>query len=94
MVELWNKGLIWDTMIGTALIPLDTIQQCDEVSSPAQVTTHPLCLQYGSGSVDQTENGSLHTALPEINLLEQKMQRHLLLQFLAGLCQVFCSSKL
>lgn len=40
VVELWNKGLIWDTMIGTALIPLDTIQQCDEVSSPAQVTTH------------------------------------------------------
>lgn len=58
VVELWNKGLIWDTMIGTALIPLDTIQQCDEVSSPAQVTTHPLqCVQYGSGSVDQTENG-------------------------------------
>lgn len=32
MVELWNKGLIWDTMIGTALIPLDTIQQSDEVT--------------------------------------------------------------
>ncbi|XP_071340046.1 protein unc-13 homolog B-like [Trachinotus anak] len=30
VVELWNKGLIWDTMIGTALIPLDTIQQSDE----------------------------------------------------------------
>ncbi|KAK2901700.1 hypothetical protein Q8A73_011446 [Channa argus] len=30
MVELWNKGLIWDTMIGTALIPLDTIRQSDE----------------------------------------------------------------
>lgn len=32
MVELWNKGLIWDTMIGTALIPLDTIRQSDEVT--------------------------------------------------------------
>lgn len=32
VVELWNKGLIWDTMIGTALIPLDTIQQSDEVT--------------------------------------------------------------
>ncbi|XP_061586201.1 uncharacterized protein LOC133451246 [Cololabis saira] len=30
VVELWNKGLIWDTMIGTALIPLDSIQQSDE----------------------------------------------------------------
>ncbi|KAG8011722.1 Protein unc-13-like protein B, partial [Nibea albiflora] len=30
VVELWNKGLIWDTMIGTALIPLDSIRQSDE----------------------------------------------------------------
>uniref|UniRef100_A0A7N8XI69 Protein unc-13 homolog B-like n=1 Tax=Mastacembelus armatus TaxID=205130 RepID=A0A7N8XI69_9TELE len=30
VVELWNKGLIWDTMIGTALIPLHTIRQSDE----------------------------------------------------------------
>uniref|UniRef100_A0A7N6AGX2 Unc-13 homolog Ba (C. elegans) n=1 Tax=Anabas testudineus TaxID=64144 RepID=A0A7N6AGX2_ANATE len=30
VVELWNKGLIWDTMIGTALIPLSTIRQSDE----------------------------------------------------------------
>lgn len=31
VVELWNKGLIWDTMVGTAWIPLDTIRQSDEV---------------------------------------------------------------
>ncbi|KAF3851484.1 hypothetical protein F7725_013256 [Dissostichus mawsoni] len=30
VVELWNKGLIWDTMIGTALIHLHTIRQSDE----------------------------------------------------------------
>ncbi|XP_029960183.1 protein unc-13 homolog B-like isoform X2 [Salarias fasciatus] len=30
VVELWNKGLIWDTMIGTALIPLSAIEQSDE----------------------------------------------------------------
>ncbi|XP_034072555.1 protein unc-13 homolog A-like [Gymnodraco acuticeps] len=30
VVELWNKGLIWDTMIGTALIRLHTIRQSDE----------------------------------------------------------------
>ncbi|XP_078809547.1 protein unc-13 homolog B-like isoform X3 [Oryzias latipes] len=37
VVELWNKGLIWDTMIGTALIPLDSIQQSDE-EGPGQWT--------------------------------------------------------
>uniref|UniRef100_A0A3B1IL79 Uncharacterized LOC107197223 n=1 Tax=Astyanax mexicanus TaxID=7994 RepID=A0A3B1IL79_ASTMX len=30
VVELWNKGLIWDTLVGTAWIPLDTIRQSDE----------------------------------------------------------------
>uniref|UniRef100_A0A665UK05 Unc-13 homolog Ba (C. elegans) n=1 Tax=Echeneis naucrates TaxID=173247 RepID=A0A665UK05_ECHNA len=38
VVELWNKGLIWDTMIGTALIPLDTIRQSDE-EGPGQWTS-------------------------------------------------------
>lgn len=78
VLELWNKGLIWDTMIGTALIPLDTIQQCDEVSSPAQVTIPPLqCVQYGSGSVDQTENG------PDSPLLYLKLKNrvHFILLF-------------
>uniref|UniRef100_A0A8C9WER0 Uncharacterized protein n=1 Tax=Scleropages formosus TaxID=113540 RepID=A0A8C9WER0_SCLFO len=30
VVEMWNKGLIWDTMVGTAWIPLNTIRQSDE----------------------------------------------------------------
>ncbi|XP_068077513.1 uncharacterized protein unc13ba isoform X2 [Danio rerio] len=30
VVEVWNKGLIWDTLIGTAWIPLNTIHQSDE----------------------------------------------------------------
>uniref|UniRef100_A0A3Q3X9W0 Uncharacterized protein n=1 Tax=Mola mola TaxID=94237 RepID=A0A3Q3X9W0_MOLML len=38
VVELWNKGLIWDTMLGTALIPLDTIHQSDE-EGPGQWTS-------------------------------------------------------
>ncbi|XP_077331974.1 protein unc-13 homolog A isoform X15 [Lithobates pipiens] len=29
-VEVWNKGLIWDTMIGTVWIPLGTIRQSNE----------------------------------------------------------------
>ncbi|KAJ8005610.1 hypothetical protein DPEC_G00119730 [Dallia pectoralis] len=30
VVELWNKGLIWDTMLGTFWIPLGTIRQSDQ----------------------------------------------------------------
>ncbi|XP_021538801.1 protein unc-13 homolog A [Neomonachus schauinslandi] len=29
-VEVWNKGLIWDTMVGTVWIPLRTIRQSNE----------------------------------------------------------------
>ncbi|XP_060641180.2 protein unc-13 homolog A [Anolis sagrei] len=29
-VEVWNKGLIWDTMVGTVWIPLSTIRQSNE----------------------------------------------------------------
>lgn len=31
-VEVWNKGLIWDTMVGTVWIALKSIRQSDEVS--------------------------------------------------------------
>jgi hypothetical protein len=34
-VEVWNKGLIWDTMVGTVWIALKTIRQSDEVSQCA-----------------------------------------------------------
>nr|XP_061800482.1 protein unc-13 homolog B-like [Nerophis lumbriciformis] len=30
IVEVWNKGLIWDTMVGTSWIPLKHIQQSEE----------------------------------------------------------------
>lgn len=32
-VEVWNKGLIWDTMVGTLWIPLRSIRQSNEVHS-------------------------------------------------------------
>uniref|UniRef100_A0A3P9NFX4 C2 domain-containing protein n=1 Tax=Poecilia reticulata TaxID=8081 RepID=A0A3P9NFX4_POERE len=33
IVEVWNKGLIWDTMVGTAWIPLKNIRQSEEEGS-------------------------------------------------------------
>lgn len=33
-VEVWNKGLIWDTMVGTLWIPLRSIRQSNEVQPP------------------------------------------------------------
>lgn len=30
-MEVWNKGLIWDTMVGTLWIPLRSIRQSNEV---------------------------------------------------------------
>lgn len=36
-VEVWNKGLIWDTMVGTVWIPLRTIRQSNEVSGGSRV---------------------------------------------------------
>uniref|UniRef100_A0A8D2LMI8 Unc-13 homolog B n=1 Tax=Varanus komodoensis TaxID=61221 RepID=A0A8D2LMI8_VARKO len=30
IVEVWNKGLIWDTMVGTAWIALQAVRQSDE----------------------------------------------------------------
>lgn len=34
-VEVWNKGLIWDTMVGTVWIPLHSIRQSNEVCQPS-----------------------------------------------------------
>lgn len=59
IVEVWNKGLIWDTMVGTAWIPLRSVQQSEEVcgcggcvgsSGGADANTDLSCLsQEGSG---------------------------------------------
>lgn len=46
-VEVWNKGLIWDTMVGTLWIPLRNIRQSNEVYS----LSHSLSLAQTSPSI-------------------------------------------
>lgn len=39
IVEVWDKGLIWDTMVGTAWIPLKNIRQSEEVRAQTYLAT-------------------------------------------------------
>uniref|UniRef100_A0A8C5LUH3 Unc-13 homolog A n=1 Tax=Leptobrachium leishanense TaxID=445787 RepID=A0A8C5LUH3_9ANUR len=39
-VEVWNKGLIWDTMVGTVWIPLSNIRQSNEEGPGEWWTLH------------------------------------------------------
>uniref|UniRef100_A0A8C3NG32 Uncharacterized protein n=1 Tax=Geospiza parvula TaxID=87175 RepID=A0A8C3NG32_GEOPR len=57
-VEVWNKGLIWDTMVGTVWIPLRTIRQSNE-PSPSCLGPHPVC--WGCG---ETKGGSRNLGHP------------------------------
>ncbi|XP_064147835.1 protein unc-13 homolog B isoform X2 [Loxodonta africana] len=52
-VEVWNKGLIWDTMVGTVWIALKTIRQSDEVSQ------YIACLEEGPGEWSTLEAETL-----------------------------------
>lgn len=40
IVEVWNKGLIWDTMVGTVWIPLRSIRQSEEVRHQPSLQAH------------------------------------------------------
>lgn len=42
IVEVWNKGLIWDTMVGTAWIPLKSIRQSEEVGICTKTQCTPI----------------------------------------------------
>lgn len=44
-VEVWNKGLIWDTMVGTLWIPLRSIRQSNEVPPQTFFHLHQQCHQ-------------------------------------------------
>uniref|UniRef100_A0A8C9YYP2 Unc-13 homolog Ba (C. elegans) n=1 Tax=Sander lucioperca TaxID=283035 RepID=A0A8C9YYP2_SANLU len=62
VLELWNKGLIWDTMIGTALIPLDTIRQSDE-EGPGEWTSLDSEVLMREDEICGTSNPTPHQVL-------------------------------
>ncbi|KAJ8414857.1 hypothetical protein AAFF_G00023800 [Aldrovandia affinis] len=62
IVEVWNKGLIWDTMVGTAWIPLDTIRQSDE-EGPGEWTSLDSEVLMKADEIYGTKNPTPHQVL-------------------------------
>ncbi|KAJ8380658.1 hypothetical protein SKAU_G00014360 [Synaphobranchus kaupii] len=62
IVEVWNKGLIWDTMVGTAWIPLDTIRQSDE-EGPGEWTSLDSEVLMKADEIYGTKNPTPHRVL-------------------------------
>ncbi|XP_077140868.1 protein unc-13 homolog B isoform X3 [Ranitomeya variabilis] len=62
IVEMWNKGLIWDTMVGTLWIPLQTIRQSDE-EGPGEWTALEAEVLMKDDEICGTRNPTLHKIL-------------------------------
>ncbi|XP_061468801.1 protein unc-13 homolog B isoform X2 [Rhineura floridana] len=62
IVEVWNKGLIWDTMVGTAWIELEAIRQSDEEGPGEWATLEAEVLMRGH-EVCGTKNPTPHQIL-------------------------------
>uniref|UniRef100_A0A3Q3GD71 Unc-13 homolog B n=1 Tax=Kryptolebias marmoratus TaxID=37003 RepID=A0A3Q3GD71_KRYMA len=62
IVEVWNKGLIWDTMVGTAWIPLKSIRQSEEEGSGEWVFLDAEVLMKAD-EIYGTKNPTPHRAL-------------------------------
>ncbi|XP_034753195.1 uncharacterized protein LOC117959906 [Etheostoma cragini] len=62
IVEVWNKGLIWDTMVGTAWIPLKSIQQSEEEGSGDWISLHAEVLMKAD-EIYGTKNPTPHQIL-------------------------------
>ncbi|XP_072462805.1 protein unc-13 homolog B isoform X5 [Notamacropus eugenii] len=61
-VEVWNKGLIWDTMVGTVWIALKTIRQSDE-EGPGEWSTLEAETLMKDDEVCGTKNPTPHKIL-------------------------------
>ncbi|KAI4828318.1 hypothetical protein KUCAC02_022416 [Chaenocephalus aceratus] len=61
-VEVWNKGLIWDTMVGTLWIPLRNIRQSNE-EGPGQWLTLDLNAIMAENEICGTKDPTFHRLL-------------------------------
>ncbi|XP_055777952.1 protein unc-13 homolog A-like [Salvelinus fontinalis] len=61
-VEVWNKGLIWDTMVGTLWIPLENIRQSDE-EGPGQWLTLDSQVIMAENEITGTKDPTFHCVL-------------------------------
>nr|XP_015812710.2 protein unc-13 homolog A [Nothobranchius furzeri] len=62
MVEVWNKGLIWDTMVGTVWIPLHSIRQANE-EGPGEWLTLDSQVIMADSEICGTKDPTLHLVL-------------------------------
>uniref|UniRef100_A0A8C6TN27 Unc-13 homolog A n=1 Tax=Neogobius melanostomus TaxID=47308 RepID=A0A8C6TN27_9GOBI len=61
-VEVWNKGLIWDTMVGTVWIPLRSIRQSNE-EGPGEWLTLDSQVIMADNEICGTKEPTLHLVL-------------------------------
>ncbi|KAJ8374530.1 hypothetical protein SKAU_G00051100 [Synaphobranchus kaupii] len=61
-VEVWNKGLIWDTMVGTVWIPLHSIRQSNE-EGPGQWLTLDSQVIMAENEICGTKDPTFHRVL-------------------------------
>ncbi|XP_056614033.1 protein unc-13 homolog A [Triplophysa dalaica] len=61
-VEVWNKGLIWDTMVGTLWIPLSNIRQSNE-EGPGQWMTLDSQVIMAENEICGTRDPTFHRVL-------------------------------
>ncbi|XP_053149044.1 protein unc-13 homolog A-like isoform X10 [Hemicordylus capensis] len=61
-VEVWNKGLIWDTMVGTVWIPLRTIRQSNE-EGPGEWLTLDSHVIMTDNEISGTKDPTFHRIL-------------------------------
>uniref|UniRef100_A0A3B4FDU7 Protein unc-13 homolog A-like n=1 Tax=Pundamilia nyererei TaxID=303518 RepID=A0A3B4FDU7_9CICH len=61
-VEMWNKGLIWDTMVGTVWIPLHSIRQSNE-EGPGEWLTLDSQVIMADNEICGTKDPTLHLVL-------------------------------
>ncbi|KAK7945746.1 hypothetical protein WMY93_001474 [Mugilogobius chulae] len=61
-VEVWNKGMIWDTMVGTVWVPLHSIRQSNE-EGPGEWLTLDSQVIMADNEICGTKDPTLHLVL-------------------------------